>query len=190
MYTMFPYNQSNFGTMPQMPPNYPWMPSNAPNVNAMPNVNQGGALQNAQNISQQMQQAFDFIPVRGFEDVKNFYVKPNDRLWFRFINEPVIALKFADNTGLADIKYFNITEFSPDERNDSNMNQNFNPNEFAPVYEIEKLAKRIEELENQLNKVKGVKYNEQSVEQISKPSNANATSAANSKNNTTSSTRK
>lgn len=25
---MFPYNQTNIGAMPQMPPNYPWMPSN------------------------------------------------------------------------------------------------------------------------------------------------------------------
>lgn len=184
---MFPYNQSNFGVMPQMPVNYPWMPSN---VNNVPNSGQSGTLQSAQNISQQMQQAFDFIPVRGFEDVKNFYVKPNDRLWFRFINDPIIALKFADSAGVSDIKYFNINEFNPVEHSEQNVNQGFNPNEYVSITAMEALTKRIEQLEKQLNEFKGVKYNEQSIEQISKPTNANATNSAIPKNNATSFARK
>lgn len=181
---MFPYNQTNIGAMPQMPSNYPWMPSNFTPV--VPNNNQVGNLQTAQNISQQMQQAFDFIPVNSFDDVKSFYVKPNERYWFRFQNDPIIALKFADSAGIAEIKYFNITEFSPQaQSNVQAQNQ-----QFAPLETVQQMQEKIKQLENQLNEFKGANYNEQSAEQVSRTTNANtgtkSTSARNGSTNTAS----
>ena len=85
----------------QMPPNYPW--------------NQTVPQQSQQQMQQTqgVQQVFDFIPVNGYEDVRSFYMKPNQRVWFRFQNEPVIALKFSDAVGSSDTKYFRIYEFDP-----------------------------------------------------------------------------
>lgn len=182
---MFPYNQTNIGAMPQMPPNYPWMPSNFTPV--IPNNTQGGNLQAAQNISQQMQQAFDFIPVNSFDDVKSFYVKPNERYWFRFQNDPIIALKFADSAGIAEIKYFNITEFSPQAQN----NVQAQNQQFAPLEAVQQMQEKIKQLENQINEFKGANYNEQSAEQVSRTTNANTgTKSTSARNGSTSATSK
>lgn len=66
---------------------------------------------NQQFDNRMMQNQFDFILVNSFEEIEQFKMDRNQRVWFMLENEPVIAAKISDNVGLTKIRSFKIFEF-------------------------------------------------------------------------------
>lgn len=58
---------------------------------------------------------FDFIPVNSIDDVKNYYVEPGQKAWFRFQNDPFIALKISDGYNPCEMHFFNVNEVDPND---------------------------------------------------------------------------
>lgn len=77
-----------------------------------------------QNFQQQQPQPFQsqtnigWIPVNGIQSVKEYIVKPNEKLWFMDNNEPMFYVKVGDALGNATIEAYmfekiNLSDVEP-----------------------------------------------------------------------------
>lgn len=93
---------------------------------------------------------FDFVRVGTIKDIKEAYVERGRRQWFMLQNDPVIAMKFVDNAGITDTKYFKISPFDPEsepvEEHDAAGDK------YVPMSAFEELSKRISRIDEQVAK--------------------------------------
>lgn len=98
------YNPYTIGIPPQMPSN--------------PQFNQVGYnfIPQPQQMQQNAPQAnLDWIRVNGVNDVQNVTVQPGQKAWIMLANEPVFALKSADNMGITTTDFYRFERYNPEQ---------------------------------------------------------------------------
>lgn len=82
----------------------------------------GNFGQNANNYGQQMQQpqpqggGLDIVAVQNVQQVEQVQINPGQRRLVMVQNEPVVAMRTADNMGLASTEYYQLVKFDPTAR--------------------------------------------------------------------------
>lgn len=122
------YNPYSYGGMPTMPFMAPYGTgySQGYNNTAMPQQSQQQA---------QQQQTPNVIYVNTLAQAKEVPLNPNTKAIVIVQNDPVIVMLDADNMGLINRRYFNITEFNPDEMKPA-QNDYITRAEFAPIQQF------------------------------------------------------
>ena len=100
---MYPYDfNNNFG-----------------NFNNFNPYGMGNFGQNNNNYGQQMQQqqpqagGLDIVTVQSVQQVEQVQINPGQRRLVMVQNEPVVAMRVADNMGLASTEYYQLVKFDP-----------------------------------------------------------------------------
>ena len=141
---------------------YPYDINSFSNFNNFNPYNMGNFVQNANNYSQQMQQpqqmqqqanGLDIVTVQNVQQVEQVQINPGQRRLVMVQNEPVVAMRTADNMGLASTEYYQLVKFDPTAR--TNV-QNVDCNKYITE---EQLEARLRELMETINK-KGAGKNE------------------------------
>ena len=105
---MYPYDfNNNFG-----------------NFNNFNPYTMGNFGQNNNNYGQQMQQqtqqqaggGLDIVTVQNVGQVEQVQINPGQRRLVMVQNEPVVAMRVADNMGLASTEYYQLVKFDPTAR--------------------------------------------------------------------------
>lgn len=86
--------------------NNPYSMQNMQNQNFMNNY---PAPQN----TQQNQSGMEIIPVQTIQQVEQVQIAPGQRKLIMVQNEPVVAVRVADNMGLASTEYYRLMKFDP-----------------------------------------------------------------------------
>lgn len=80
----------------------------------------GNFGQNNNNYGQQMQQpqqaqagGLDIVTVQNVGQVEQVQINPGQRRLVMVQNEPVVAMRVADNMGLASTEYYQLVKFDP-----------------------------------------------------------------------------
>ena len=140
---MYPYDFNSFG-----------------NFNNFNPYAMGNFVQNANNYGQQMQQqqtqqagGLDIVTVQNVGQVEQVQINPGQRRLVMVQNEPVVAMRTADNMGLASTEYYQLVKFDPTAR--TNV-QAVDGNKYITE---ERLEARLRELMETINK-KGAGTNE------------------------------
>lgn len=134
----------NYGT-PYSPPNYGYYSSN-PYSQQKP--------MGMRNINKQAP-AFNWIRVNNVEEVKSYYVKPEEQVWFMFQEEPIFAVRTCDNVGLANTQYFKFEQFDIENKNaekENDMSIKMFDGINATILEMQN---KIDSLTKEVNKLKG-----------------------------------
>lgn len=118
---------------------------------------------NANSYNQQFQQqphqsqapgGLDIVTVQTIQQVEQIQINPGQRRLVMVQNEPVVAMRTADNMGLASTEYYQLVKFDPNTRATAQAADNKYITE-------EQLESRLRELMNTINKnYKGVLTNE------------------------------
>lgn len=133
------------------------------NFNNFNPYNMGNFVQNANSYSQQFQQpqqsqapgGLDIVTVQTIQQVEQVQINPGQRRLVMVQNEPVVAMRVADNMGLASTEYYQLVKFDPNTRATA---QAVDCNKYITE---EQLESRLRELMNTINKnYKGVLTNE------------------------------
>lgn len=82
---------AQYGQMGYNPMQQPTMQQNAPQTN------------------------LDWIRVNGVNDVQNVTVQPGQKAWIMLANEPVFALKSADNMGITTTDFYRFERYNPEQ---------------------------------------------------------------------------
>lgn len=82
---------AQYGQMGYNPMQQPTMQQNAPQTN------------------------LDWIRVNNFGDVQNVTVQPGQKAWIMLANEPVFALKSADNMGITTTDFYRFERYNPEQ---------------------------------------------------------------------------
>lgn len=106
--------------------------------------NQMGQMQPVQGRNVAARNNFDFVPVNTVDDVKSYFVEQGTKVWFRFQNDPVIAVKLSDGYNPSEIHYFRIEEFDPSQQ--VQQTQTADTSRFVSV---DYLEQRLKEMEGQ-----------------------------------------
>lgn len=141
---MYPYDMNGFG-----------------NFNNFNPYNMGNFVQNANNYSQQMQQpqqmqqagGLDIVTVQSVQQVEQVQINPGQRRLVMVQNEPVVAMRVADNMGLASTEYYQLVKFDPTAKTNVHA---VDSNKYITE---EQLEARLRELMETINK-KGAGTNE------------------------------
>lgn len=117
--------------------NQPFMtPQFAPaGTNTMP-------MQQQQPAPQTMQSGPDWVQVPNIKQVEQISVTPGGRAWIMVQNEPVIALRVADQMGLVSTTYYK--KYEPGEQGDDYITRN----------EFDKFVKNVQNVLQNLGAVK------------------------------------
>lgn len=67
-----------------------------------------------QNPQQTQSTNMDWIRVNGMPDVQNVTVQPGQKAWIMLANEPVFALKSADNMGITTTEFYRFEKYNPE----------------------------------------------------------------------------
>lgn len=150
---------------------YPWQP-NFPGMQVQQPAQPQVMDRMAQQVQQRQQPSHGdfFVLVNGVEDVKNTLLQPNQGVWFRFQNDPYIAFKFANEVGTAETKYFEIREVDAGAM--SGGGRECHPQQYDLVPYIQGIEAKVDQLEAQLNEMKGVNENGKPTEQVSQQNGA------------------
>lgn len=70
-------------------------------------------VQQPANVQQPAQQSFDWIPVPNVKAVENVNVQPGGKAWVMVQNEPIFALRTADQMGLVTTSYYRFEKIDP-----------------------------------------------------------------------------
>lgn len=100
--------------------------------------------------------AFSVGQVATIEQVEQIQLQPNERKIILVQSQPVIAMRSADAMGLVNTRFYNLTEYNP------NQQKNAPQIEFAPMSELQELKAKFSELSQQLSEMKGGVSNGQS----------------------------
>ena len=84
----------------------------------------GNFVQNANNYNQQFQQpqqsqapgGLDIVTVQTIQQVEQIQINPGQRRLVMVQNEPVVAMRVADNMGIASTEYYQLVKFDPTSR--------------------------------------------------------------------------
>lgn len=105
-YSPFPMNQ------PFMAPQFP-----ASGASTIP-------MQQQQPAPQAAQSGPDWIPVPNVKQVEQISVTPGGKAWIMVQNEPVFALRTADQMGLVSTTYYKFQKYEPGEQSDDYITRN------------------------------------------------------------------
>lgn len=105
-YSPFPMNQ------PFMAPQFP-----ASGASTIP-------MQQQQPAPQAAQSGPDWIPVPNVKQVEQISVTPGGKAWIMVQNEPVFALRAADQMGLVSTTYYKFQKYEPGEQSDDYITRN------------------------------------------------------------------
>lgn len=99
--------------------NQPFMaPQFAPNsASTMP-------MQQQQSAPQTMQSGPDWLQVPNVKQVEQISVTPGGKAWIMVQNEPVFALRTADQMGLVSTTYYKFQKYEPGEQSDDYITRN------------------------------------------------------------------
>ena len=70
-------------------------------------------VQQPANVQQPAQQSFDWIPVPNVKAVENVNVQPGGKAWVMVQNEPIFALRTADQMGLVTTNDYRFEKIEP-----------------------------------------------------------------------------
>lgn len=97
--------------------------------------------------------AFSVGQVATIEQVEQIQLQPNERKIILVQSQPVIAMRSADAMGLVSTRFYNLTEYNP------NQQKNATQTEFAPMSDVQELKAKFSELAQQLSDMKGALNN-------------------------------
>lgn len=127
-YNPFPMNQ------PFMSPQFP-----TSGASAMP-------MQQQQPAPQTMHSGPDWLQVPNVKQVEQISVTPGGKAWIMVQNEPVFALRTADQMGLVSTTYYKFQKYEPGEQSEDYITRN----------EFDKFAKNVQSvLQNLVAKKEG-----------------------------------
>lgn len=127
-YSPFQMNQ------PFMAPQFP-----ASSASTMP-------MQQQQPAPQTMQNGPDWVQVPNVKQVEQISVTPGGKAWIMVQNEPVFALRTADQMGLVSTTYYKFQKYEPGEQSEDYITRN----------EFDKFAKNVQSvLQNLVSKKEG-----------------------------------
>lgn len=96
------YNPYTVGMPPQMTPNAPFSPM-------------GYSYPQPQSTQQTtLASNMDWIRVNVLGDVQNVTVQPGQKAWIMLANDPVFALKTADNMGITTTEFYRFERYNPE----------------------------------------------------------------------------
>lgn len=98
---------------------------------------------------QVQQQPKQYAFVNGIEGAKSYQVQPGQMVMLLDSDNPIVYKKTANPFGQATIEYFKLVSVNENELRGTNTQPNI---EYATKAEFEALVKRIEELNNLVNK--------------------------------------
>lgn len=101
---------------------------------------------------------FDWIRVNTLDDVKNITVQPGKKAWIMLQNDPIFVVKAANDMGLATTQAFKFEPYNPQQGVQQTA-------EYAPMSLIEQMQRRIDDLSDELNALKGGAARGKSVKQ-------------------------
>ena len=130
---MYPYDYSNgFGNF-----NPYQMPGFGQNVN-----NYGQQFQQTQGQQTQQPAGLDIVTVQTVQQVEQIQINPCQRRLVMVQNEPVVAMRAADNMGIATTEYYQLVKFNP-----TDTRQRTAENDYITKEQLEaRLAEMFEQL--------------------------------------------
>ena len=137
-----------FGVNPYNPYGYP-MPFNgqSPGQNQPPFQQQG-----MQQASPAQQGGPDWIQVPELKQVEQVQVQPGGKSWVMVQNEPVFALRVADQMGLVTTSYYRFAKIEP-----TAMTVGATPQDFVTRSEFEQLVQSLSVPTDKPKKEEGMK---------------------------------
>lgn len=152
--------------MPQFNPYAPYpmqsgMPTTMPTQPVMPT--QPGPYPTFQQpmLAAPQGQEFDWIRVNTLDDVKNVSVPPGKKAWIMLQNDPIFVVKAANDMGLATTQAFRFEPYNPQQAAPAQQQTA----EYAPMSVIEQMQRRIDDLSEEMNALKGGAARGKSVKQ-------------------------
>lgn len=138
--------------------------NNLGNFNNFNPYGMGNFGQNNNNYGQQFQQpqqaqqpgvGLEIVTVQSVQQVEQVQINPGQRRLVMVQNEPVVAMRTADNMGLASTEYYQLVKFDPTSRT------NVQPADNNKYVTEEQLESRLKEfMKNLKTNEKGVLTNE------------------------------
>lgn len=126
-----PYNPFSMN-QPFMAPQFP-----AAGASTMP-------MQQQQPAPQTMQSGPDWVTVPNVKQVEQISVTPGGKAWVMVQNEPVFALRAADQMGLVSTTYYKFQKYEPGEQSEDYITRN----------EFDKFVKNVQSVLQNLGAVK------------------------------------
>ncbi len=122
--------------------------------------------QQTPTIQNTQQPMFNAAQVATIEQVEQVQMSPGERKIIIVQNQPVVAMRTADNMGLVDTRFFQLVDYNPHAQKTAIQG------EFAPLALVQEMQTQITALSEQITAMKGAVNNAKSSSKRSSAANA------------------